>query len=74
MELTLEFDTGIIDGDTMRFISEVFNIRETFKRRKSYDEYYFEFGTKITLDIGKLAKLASGATIKIAQDTLTIIT
>jgi hypothetical protein len=53
--LTLE--QGIIGGDTVRDILEVFpEIENRFRQRKTYDEFYFD-GSTVELTIEKISSL-----------------
>jgi hypothetical protein len=53
--LTLE--QGIIGGDTVRDILEVFpEIENSFRQRKTYDEFYFD-GATVELTIEKISSL-----------------
>ena len=53
--LTLE--QGIIGGDTVRDILEVFpEIENRFRQRKTYDEFYFDSAT-VELTIEKISSL-----------------
>lgn len=57
MKRILNFEQGIIVGDTVRDILEVFpEIENKFRQRKTYDEYYFD-GANIELTIDKIASL-----------------
>lgn len=43
MKRNLVFEQGIIEGDTVRDILEVFpEIESSFRQRKKYDEYYYD--------------------------------
>ncbi len=53
--LTLE--QGIVGGDTVRDILEVFpEIENRFRQRKTYDEFYFD-GSTVELTIEKISSL-----------------
>lgn len=57
MKRILSLEQGIIDGDTVRDILEVFSeIENRFRQRKTYDEYYFD-GATIELSIYIIAIL-----------------
>ena len=46
MKRKLKFDQGIISGDIVRSVVEVFPvIEDRFRQRKTYDEYYFDGAT-----------------------------
>jgi len=48
---------GIISGDVMRDIIEVFpELKDSFKQRKSFDEYYFD-SKEVFIDIERLEQL-----------------
>lgn len=48
---------GITGGDVVRDILEVFpDIENRFRRRKTYDEYYFD-GARVELSIEKIEEL-----------------
>lgn len=50
-------EQGIICGDTVRDILEVFpEIENRFRQRKTYDEYYFD-GTTVELSVDIIASL-----------------
>jgi len=54
----LTFNDGIIDGDTMRVITEIFPETETsFTQRKRYDEYYYVV-TNVIVSLEKLDVLS----------------
>jgi hypothetical protein len=57
MKRNLVFTSGIIGGDLVRSVTEVFpNIEDKFRQRKTYDEYYFDGGT-VTLTIETIQSL-----------------
>ena len=57
IERTLNFEFSIIEGEVVRELQTVFKeLNESFKQRKSYDEYYYT-NTKVTLTISKINKL-----------------
>jgi hypothetical protein len=57
MKRNLVFTSGIIGGDLVRSVTEVFpNIEDKFRQRKTYDEYYFD-GGKVTLTIEAIQSL-----------------
>jgi hypothetical protein len=57
MERILNLEQGIICGDTVRDILEVFpEIESRFRQRKTYDEYYFD-GATVVLTIDIIARL-----------------
>jgi len=57
MKRTLEFKKGIIDGETMRDVIDIFpQLEIQFTQRKSFDEYYFE-PSQIELTIETIQKL-----------------
>ena len=58
IERTLNFEFSIIEGEVVRELQTVFKeLNESFKQRKSYDEYYYANNTKVTLTISKINKL-----------------
>ena len=57
IERVVNFESGIIEGDVVRELQDIFKeLNESFKQRKSYDEYYYTT-TKVTVDISKIDKL-----------------
>lgn len=57
MKRILNLEQGIIPGDQVRDILEVFpEIEHKFRQRKSYDEYYFD-GTTVELSVEKISHL-----------------
>lgn len=51
MNRDLKLENGIIGGETVRDILEVFpDIENRFRRRKTYDEFYFD-GARVELTI-----------------------
>jgi hypothetical protein len=52
MKRQLNFSQGIISGDIVRSIVEVFPvIEDRFRQRKTYDEYYFDGATvEVTIE------------------------
>ena len=57
MKRILNLEQGIISGDTVRDILEVFpEIDNRFRQRKTYDEYYFD-GATIELSIDIISSL-----------------
>lgn len=57
MERILNLEQGIICGDTVRDIINVFpEIENRFRQRKMYDEYYFDSAT-VVLTIEKVASI-----------------
>ena len=53
----LTLKQGIIGGDTVRDILEVFpEIENRFRQRKTYDEFYFD-GSTVELTIEKISSL-----------------
>ena len=57
IERVVNFESGIIEGGVVRELQDIFKeLNESFKQRKSYDEYYYTT-TKVTLDISKIDKL-----------------
>lgn len=57
MKRILNLEQGIISGDILRDIIEVFpEIENKFRQRKSYDEYYFTDAT-VELSIDKIQSL-----------------
>ena len=56
-ERILNFESGIIEGKIVRDIQSVFKeLNESFKQRKSYDEYYYT-NTKVSLSMSQIIKL-----------------
>lgn len=56
-ERILNFESGIIEGEIVRDIQSVFKeLNESFKQRKSYDEYYYT-NTKVSLSMPQIIKL-----------------
>ncbi len=53
MKRILNLEQGIIVGDTVRDILEVFpELESRFRQRKTYDEYYFDgANVEFTIDI-----------------------
>jgi hypothetical protein len=57
MKRNLVFDEGIISGDKIREIQSVFpETSNTFRQRKSFDEYYWD-ETTVEIDLIKIQKL-----------------
>ena len=57
IERTLNFESGIIYGEIVRELQSVFKeLNESFKQRKSYDEYYYTT-TKVSLSMPQIIKL-----------------
>jgi hypothetical protein len=57
MKRILNLEQGIIVGDTVRDILEVFpEIENRFRQRKTYDEYYFD-GANVELTTDIIASL-----------------
>lgn len=57
IERVVNFESGIIEGGVVRELQDIFKeLNESFKQRKSYDEYYYTT-TKVTVDISKIDKL-----------------
>lgn len=56
-ERILNFESGIIEGKIVRDVQSVFKeLNESFKQRKSYDEYYYT-NTKVSLSMSQIIKL-----------------
>lgn len=56
-ERILNFESGIIEGEVVRELQVIFKeLNESFKQRKSYDEYYYTT-TKVLLSMSKIIKL-----------------
>jgi hypothetical protein len=56
-ERILNFESGIIEGEVVRELQVIFKeLNESFKQRKSYDEYYYT-NTKVLLSMSKIIKL-----------------
>lgn len=73
MKRTLEIKQGIISDDTVRDILEVFpEIESKFRRRKTYDEYYFD-GAIVELNIDLIEDLTKlGFTVTINWESVII--
>ena len=57
IERVVNFESGSIEGGVVRELQDIFKeLNESFKQRKSYDEYYYTT-TKVTVDISKIDKL-----------------
>lgn len=57
MRRILNFNQGIISGEIVREILDLFpEIEDKFRQRKNYDEYYFD-GAILELNIEKIAIL-----------------
>ncbi len=54
VEINIE---GLVSGDDKRSLCAIFDIEESFKQRKQYDEYYFE-RVNYEIDINHIDKLA----------------
>jgi hypothetical protein len=53
----LEFKKGIIEGELVREVQEVFpETKDSFEQRKTYDEYYYK-QTKVYVDIERVEQL-----------------
>jgi len=74
LKRVLEFEKGIIEGDVVREISEVFPcLYKNFSQRKSYDEYYYT-ETSVVIDVEVIKELNSlGYTISIDSEYIKII-
>ena len=70
----LRFEKGIIEGDVVSDISEVFPcLYKNFSQRKSYDEYYY-IETVVVIDAEVINELNSlGYTISIDSEYIKII-
>lgn len=66
---------GIISGDDMRDIIEVFpELKDSFKQRKSFDEYYFD-SKEVFIDIERLQQLNDKwYDFQISSDNIFILT
>jgi len=73
MKRTLKIERGIIPGDMVRDILEVFpEIDSRFRARKTYDEYYFH-SVSIELTIDKVESLSqSGYTVCIGSEDIVV--
>jgi hypothetical protein len=72
MNLNLEFENGIIQGDIVREVIETIPTLDEsrFRQRKTYDEYYYD-QTEITIDLNILNLLRSyGYKIVITSSTI----
>lgn len=69
----LELNEGIIEGTKMRRIIALFPyLANSFRQRKSYDEYYYDGGF-IELSIGNIIELnASGFNVEISTYTISL--
>lgn len=57
MERTLRFNDGIIEGEVVRELQEIFpELVDSFRQRKSYDEYYYD-ETNIRIDLHNIEEL-----------------
>jgi len=53
----LNFNQGIIPGEDVRDLQEIFpEIKDSFRQRKSFDEYYYD-STKVELNINQIQSL-----------------
>lgn len=59
MYIRLCVNDGIIDGDKVRDICEVFGEKlfDSFKQRKTYDEYYYQYPVDIIVTTEHIQKL-----------------
>ena len=59
MYIRLCVNDGIIDGDKVRDICEVFGEKlfDSFKQRKTYDEYYYQYPIDIIVTTEHIQKL-----------------
>ena len=73
MERILNIEEGIIGGDTVGDIIEVFpEIGTRFRQRKTYYEYYFD-GATVVLTIEKIARLNQlGFTVSIGWEEVVL--
>jgi len=73
IERILEFENGIIEGDVVREITQVFSyLDKSFSQRKSYDEYYYT-ETVVVVDVEVINELNSlGYTISIDSEYIKI--
>lgn len=69
----LELNEGIIEGTKVRRIIALFPyLANSFRQRKSYDEYYYDGGF-IELSIGNIIELnASGFNVEISTYTISL--
>jgi hypothetical protein len=74
MKRNLVFTSGIIGGDLVRSIAEIFPIIEDkFRQRKTYDEYYFD-GGKVAVTLEAIQSLNdSDLAVKINYEDIIII-
>lgn len=74
MERKIEFKFGgIVDGDDMRDIIDVFpELTCKFTQRKSYDEYYFNSDGSVHMTLEQLDKLSKCFTVTINYDSITL--
>jgi hypothetical protein len=57
MNRELIFNDGIIDGDAVREVKSVFpELKNSFRQRKTYDEYYYE-KTEVIISLDRIQKL-----------------
>ena len=57
IERVLNFNSGIIEGEIVRELQDIFKeLNESFKQRKTYDEYYYTT-TRVTVNISQIEKL-----------------
>lgn len=59
MYIELEINrNGLIDGDSMREICEVFpELEDCFEQRKTYDEYYYKYPVSIEVSMEQIQQL-----------------
>lgn len=59
MRRKLEFNNGIVNGDVVREIVNIFPVTEiSFSQRKNYDEYYYNL-TEVELTIDNINDLTN---------------
>lgn len=57
MTRTILFDTGIVDGSTVRDMMDIFpELKTSFTQRKTYDEYYYK-ETKVDVSYKQIKTL-----------------
>ena len=72
LKLELGFNDGIISGDIMRDVVEIFpEFESSFQQRKSYDEYYYS-PMEVEVSLEQIEKLTEYYAVEISNGHLTI--
>lgn len=72
MKRLLTFKDGIIRGDIVRDIIEVFpETKHSFRQRKTFDEYYYD-NTEVEIDLEKIEKINKYYSIIFHSDSIII--